>query len=86
MIREMEKQLSGKRRVPIFAVSATLKKEEEGEYVANGFDGWLLKPVDFKRLNLILEGAFLESAKKEGRYKPEDFNSGGWFYDRANTV
>jgi hypothetical protein len=42
MIREMEKQSPDGRRVPIFAVSATLKKEEESAYVTNGFDEWLL--------------------------------------------
>lgn len=47
-------QLNG--RIPIFAVSASLIERQRHEMLELGFDGWLLKPIDFKRLGVILRG------------------------------
>ena len=66
-------------RIPIFAVSATLRAERRAFKVALGFDGWLLKPVPFKRLALLLSGAFDPNARKEGLYNEKEFELGGWF-------
>ena len=66
-------------RIPIFAVSATLKPERQAFKAALGFDGWLLKPVQFKRLALLLSGAFDPSVRKEGLYDEKEFDLGGWF-------
>jgi len=41
-------------RIPIIAVSASLSEQRVGEYVEAGFDGWIVKPIDFKRLEDIL--------------------------------
>ncbi|GJN71926.1 light-sensor Protein kinase [Purpureocillium lilacinum] len=43
-------------RIPIFAVSASLIESQKQTYVDAGFDGWILKPIDFKRLNTLLAG------------------------------
>ncbi|EAU85944.2 atypical/HisK protein kinase [Coprinopsis cinerea okayama7 len=43
-------------RIPIFAVSASLKESQRDELAEHGMDGWILKPIDFKRLNTILKG------------------------------
>jgi CheY-like chemotaxis protein len=66
-------------RTPIFAVSASLKADDLGKFLEMGFDGWLLKPIDFRRLNLLLAGAFSADARKEGLYDRSRFNLGGWF-------
>ncbi|KAG0124697.1 GAF domain-like protein [Tuber indicum] len=54
------------RRVPIFVVSASLAEERRAEYIDFGFDGWILKPVNFGRLKLLLDGI-------------RDPAQGGWF-------
>ncbi|KAF2434152.1 hypothetical protein EJ08DRAFT_494567 [Tothia fuscella] len=90
MIRQAERKIRGediatslalnhRLGVPIFAVSATLRKEQESVFKEAGFDGWLLKPIDFKRLRLLLDGALLESARNDGQYHVAEFNMGGWF-------
>jgi len=41
-------------RTPIIAVSASLSEQRISEYVEAGFDGWIVKPIDFKRLEDVL--------------------------------
>ncbi|MCJ1291276.1 Light-sensor Protein kinase [Xylographa carneopallida] len=66
-------------RVPIFAVSASLIEKERQTYVNGGFDGWILKPIDFKRLSILLLG-IVETSTREGcLYKPGEWEKGGWF-------
>ncbi|KAJ5465552.1 hypothetical protein N7530_009339 [Penicillium desertorum] len=43
-------------RVPIFAVSASLVEKDRDNYVDAGFDGWVMKPINFARLNVLLSG------------------------------
>jgi hypothetical protein len=69
-------------RIPIFAVSATLRRDRQSFKAALGFDGWLLKPVHFGRLGLLLSGAFNPDARKEGLYNEEEFDLGGWFEEK----
>lgn len=38
-------------RIPILAVSASLSENQRQEITDVGLDGWILKPVDFKRLS-----------------------------------
>jgi CheY-like chemotaxis protein len=66
-------------RTPIFAVSASLVPEKQDFYMETGFDGWLLKPIDFRRLSLLLAGAFSEESRQEGLYDSLRFKLGGWF-------
>lgn len=65
-------------RVPIFACSDALRQYTRETLENAGFDGWLSKPVEFKRLGLCLEGA----TKPEMRNKARccgDYKIGGWF-------
>ncbi|KAI1493423.1 hsp90-like protein [Biscogniauxia mediterranea] len=71
-------------RVPIFAVSASLKEKEKPTYVEAGFDGWILKPIDFKRLKVLLEGMTNDSIREECLYKPGEWEKGGWFILRSS--
>ena len=61
MIRQFEKQLEYSRdtrpRVPVIAVSASLVEGNRFDYIEMGFDGWILKPIDFARLDFLLQGS-----------------------------
>ena len=73
-------------RVPIFAVSASLVEKERQKYIDAGFDGWILKPIDFKRLSVLLSGIVEESTKESCLYKPGEWERGGWFYKHQPDV
>lgn len=67
------------RRIPIFAVSASLIERERPTYVDAGFDGWILKPIDFKRLSTLLMGISEEEVRNSCLYEPGEWERGGWF-------
>ncbi|KAF4345958.1 cyanobacterial phytochrome B [Fusarium beomiforme] len=71
-------------RIPIFAVSASLVEREKQTYVDAGFDGWILKPIDFKRLNTLLAGISDEEVRKSCLYEPGQWERGGWFLPRVS--
>ena len=79
-------------RVPVFAVSASLVERDRQLYIDGGFDGWILKPVDFKRLSVLLSGIVEEETRESSLYRPGEWERGGWFEKRqpgifsANTV
>lgn len=68
-------------RVPIFAVSASLVEERWMEYLNLGFDGWVLKPIDFRRLQTLFEGAKAPGIRRETKYIPGQWEQGGWFLE-----
>ena len=100
MIRSSEKttpsnnlssRASRNSRVPIFAVSASLLEKERKKYIEAGFDGWFLKPIDFKRVAFLFEGIVDDSARDHALYTPGHWEQGGWFLKRdvdvfTNTV
>lgn len=66
-------------RVPIFAVSATLSPDMREEVAQIGMDGWILKPVDFARLNILLRGiSDVESRNSELWSPGKNWERGGW--------
>lgn len=66
------------RRIPIFAISATLLESKRLEYMETGFDGWILKPVDFKRLEVLIKGISDLEIRKQATYTPGKWAMGGW--------
>ena len=94
MIRSFEKTSSNclssraslNGRIPIFAVSASLVERELEKYVETGFDGWILKPIDFKRTELLLKGIVDESVRERCVYQPGKWEQGGWFSKREKQV
>ncbi|CAL3969400.1 unnamed protein product [Diplocarpon coronariae] len=95
MIRSYEKSHLGSNlspraakngRVPIFAVSASLVERERQNYINAGFDGWILKPIDFKRLNILLLGIVNDETRDSCLYKPGEWERGGWFHRRQPSV
>lgn len=70
-------QLNG--RLPIFAVSASLLEVQRDEMYNLGIDGWILKPIDFKRLRVILKGVTDISQREKDVYTPGcSWELGGW--------
>jgi CheY-like chemotaxis protein len=95
MIRSYEKLQTGgylsarasrNGRVPIFAVSASLVERELQTYLNAGFDGWILKPIDFKRLNVLLLGIVDDDVRQSCLYKPGNWERGGWFHQGQKLV
>ncbi|KAF8839543.1 hypothetical protein BDN67DRAFT_748905 [Paxillus ammoniavirescens] len=77
-IRRPSLELNG--RMPIFAVSASLLERQRAELVDRGFDGWILKPIDFARLRVLLKGITDPAQRTPNVYKPGcDWELGGWF-------
>ena len=70
------------RHIPIFAVSASLVERDREQYMATGFDGWILKPIDFDGLRRHLSGIFDGEARTKSVYTPGEWERGGWFTDR----
>lgn len=66
-------------RVPIIAVSASLKEDLRYDYIQCGFDAWILKPVNFSRLDFLLRGVGDEMVRREALYRPGEWETGGWF-------
>ena len=73
-------------RVPIFAVSASLVEKELQKYLDAGFDGWILKPVDFKRLSVLLSGIVEGKTRESCLYTPGEWERGGWFHRQQPNV
>ena len=73
-------------RVPIFAVSASLVEKERQTYIDAGFDGWILKPIDFKRLSILLSGIVEEDTREQCLYQQGKWEVGGWFCKRQPDV
>ena len=71
-------------RIPIFAVSASLVERERQTYIDAGFDGWILKPIDFKRLNTLLAGITDEDVRNSCLYESGQWERGGWFLPRSS--
>lgn len=69
-------------RIPVFAVSASLMEREKDTYMAAGFDGWILKPIDFKRLEHLLFGIIDDNARNDSVYVAGEWERGGWFRKR----
>lgn len=66
-------------RIPIFAVSASLVEAERQKYIDIGFDGWLMKPINFERVNLLIKGISDSEARESAIYQPGQWEIGGWF-------
>lgn len=69
--------------IPIFAVSASLLERDRPKYIEAGFDGWILKPVDFKRLHVLLHGISDDLTRNDCLYAPGEWERGGWFRTRS---
>lgn len=71
-------------RVPIIAVSASLTENALDDYLNIGFDGWILKPIDFQRLEAILAAIQDRHVRELLLYGREKWDRGGWFKSIAS--
>ncbi|KAJ7081401.1 hypothetical protein B0H15DRAFT_913009 [Mycena belliarum] len=68
--------------IPIFAVSASLREHRREELANYGIDGWILKPIDFKRLKVILRGVTDPAQRALDLYHADcSWEAGGWLVD-----
>lgn len=56
-------------RIPILAVSASLHERQRNSIAEVGIDGWILKPIDFRRLNSLMRGLVCSATRKEDVYQ-----------------
>ncbi|WWC85641.1 uncharacterized protein L201_000507 [Kwoniella dendrophila CBS 6074] len=72
-------------RIPIFAVSASLYESDRGN-LAQDFDGWLLKPLDFARVRVLLS-ALEDPVKRSAEvYEQGQWEKGGYLRDAPSPV
>lgn len=82
MSMRLSRRLNG--RIPIFAISASLLESQREELLRYGMDGWILKPVDFKRLNTILQGILDTTQRQKDVYQPGyNWERGGWLQSHS---
>lgn len=82
----LSKRASPNGRCPVIAVSASLVEKELQTYLDAGFDGWILKPIDFKRLSVLLEGIVNRETRASCLYEPGEWERGGWFVSHSSNV
>lgn len=76
-VQRLSLKLNG--RIPIFAVSASLYEHQRSKLSDAGMDGWILKPIDFKRLAIILKGVTDLAQRERDRYTTGcNWEVGGW--------
>lgn len=74
-------------RIPIFAVSASLKESQRTFMIDKGMDGWILKPIDFNRLRVIMKGITDVEQRNKDVYRPgRDWEKGGWMLEAVAVV
>ncbi|PKX93449.1 putative sensor histidine kinase/response regulator [Aspergillus novofumigatus IBT 16806] len=87
MIRQFEREFqlpltdraSKNGRVPVFAVSASLLEKDAQVYIEAGFDGWIMKPINFNRLAVLFDGLQNHDIRNAATYRPGHWELGGWF-------
>ena len=52
-------------RVPVLAITAQAMKDDESRFLAAGFDGYLSKPIDTRRLPEVV-ARFIREGRKAG--------------------
>ncbi|KAG8809948.1 Light-sensor Protein kinase, partial [Serendipita sp. 399] len=66
-------------RIPVFAVSASLTPDQRPYMMELGMDGWVLKPIEFKRLATLLASIGDISLREQNAYRPGmNWEYGGW--------
>ena len=73
-------------RVPIIAVSATLAERDREQYMEAGFDAWILKPINFTRLQELMKCIVDGETRSSCLYKAGCWEQGGWFKESQPDV
>lgn len=64
--------------IPIIAISASLEESRRDEYAQKGVDGWMLKPVNFRRLDMMLRGIHDMNLRDVLLSSEVTWGQGGW--------
>ncbi|ORY73093.1 hypothetical protein BCR35DRAFT_354215 [Leucosporidium creatinivorum] len=64
-------------RLPVFACSAQIEPEQMRKIVEAGFDGVLRKPINMRRLSVVVRGAVDPASRKAGALTSK-WIDGGW--------
>lgn len=73
--------------IPIFAVSASLKESQREYMMEMGMNAWILKPIDFKRLRVLMRGVTDVEQRRLDVYKPGvNWEKGGWMREAVGAV
>jgi CheY-like chemotaxis protein len=67
-------------RIAIIAVSTSVREQAREEYTETKFDGWILKLVNLKRLEVILAAVGDEEVRRGCLYEHGEWSVGGWFF------
>ena len=59
-------------------VFSRLKKYALANLRSHSFDGWLLKPIDFKKVEVLLQGVKNPTLRRDLLYVPGKWEQGGW--------
>ena len=86
MIRELENKavdespLDGtkRNRISILAVLASIVEQDNPSYIEAGFDGWIMKPINFSRLSLLLDRV-RDPSLRSVHTRLDNWESGEWF-------
>lgn len=73
-------------RVPVIAVSATLNEKDRNIYTDAGFDAWILKPINFTRMNELLKAIVDRDLRSKELYQPGHWERGGWFAEAQPDI
>lgn len=66
-------------RIPIFAVSASCAEQQRDKLTDSGMDGWILKPINFSRLAVVLSGISNPAQRQSDMYHHGcNWEAGGW--------
>lgn len=73
-------------RIPVFAVSASLPERQRAELINYGMDGWMVKPVNFKRMRILINGIINTEERSREVYRSGcSWEAGGWFDRMADS-
>lgn len=64
--------------IPIFAVSASLHEHQHDYLLECGFSGFILKPINFARLQELMRGVYDAPTLEENQYVAGRWEKGGW--------
>jgi len=64
----------------------SLSETRVQEYIDIGFDGWILKPIDFNRLEAVLTAIEDEKTREILLYGAGSWEKGGWFHIKGNNA
>ncbi|KAL4806369.1 hypothetical protein BDV18DRAFT_160436 [Aspergillus unguis] len=68
------------RRIPIIVLTEGETEKKREYYIECGFDGWLVKPLDYDRMTALVDSVLDDGLRRQNVYIPGiPWTEGGWF-------